>query len=785
MKNFLNNNYKISNKSGFSLVELMILITISTLIISVCTPLITRKHQESPSDFSHGAYLCYWSVDSAGKKTLKEMKYSGKLKLKPLKGYPIAVSNCVFNPPQKATYFQITAIGGGGGGGDSGYSPSYAHQIYVGGVENATLSPFGITEEKLNEKKIDVDELKSSKGPKIYGVVKGYDSLSGAGQEYTYCNYECTEGYEAVMGWVNKSCSKDTTTTTTKTTTQTEEGDKETTCVKTTIHYYMSNTIYYETIPCYSTTPASTCTSYEKKTATTCTQNCTGGGSRTETYEIPCIRADQIAQGNCGIKTRTITIPPTCSGSTCTTYQVNGTCRTWKKYDKCVSKSIAKYGKDYGTYSSDSCGENNIPAESPCKEWEQTGKNCKGWSYVPRHTSTSGGSGASAPVCRSESVAVQPGLSISKSGSVVSSGSCSPNGCAYCQGSKQHNCGSGNGAKFTVQIKKGSTSLASATSSSAYKGGTAATFASDTRCNGGQSINTSATSGIGGSCTAGSSGGCLSLSNGGSGHCYDPNNGNSVRPNGVMQIKSLASYALLYKGNGGQAGEVKTTIVRSLNNVDKTIHIGTGGSPAALGNGKAGNSGSATYMGAVGSEIIRAEGGQGGAGNIPNTVYEKLPPYDKDKDNRKEQILTFNGQLGFSVTTNILSKSFTSSALTGDDFLNNITSKVGKGGQGGGLKHNCWAGLHITTVDDVPYKNKSIFFYPEGTDEGTNPATVASRLNTEYKAKGYFGSRDIGLEANDITKAKNEGRMIRSNCQNDYELIPGSSGLDGALLIRW
>ena len=102
-------------KNAFSLVELMMILLVAALITAALFPVVTKKHFRLPTLVNHGAYLCYYKD---GK--LHEAKWAGKMKTKEL--FNRETDNCVFVPPKKAGYFEISAIGGGGGGGDAGYT---------------------------------------------------------------------------------------------------------------------------------------------------------------------------------------------------------------------------------------------------------------------------------------------------------------------------------------------------------------------------------------------------------------------------------------------------------------------------------------------------------------------------------------------------------------------------------------------------------------------------------------------------------------------------------------
>ena len=94
------------NNRGFSLSELMIIMLLVSLILAASVPLITKKHLKLPfGNVEHGTYICYYDDDGE----LHEARYASKF------GISNEVFNrkvpdgksCVFNPPAKASYFQI------------------------------------------------------------------------------------------------------------------------------------------------------------------------------------------------------------------------------------------------------------------------------------------------------------------------------------------------------------------------------------------------------------------------------------------------------------------------------------------------------------------------------------------------------------------------------------------------------------------------------------------------------------------------------------------------------
>ena len=155
-------------KRAFSLVELMMLLLVSSLIIAALVPVVTKKHFRLPSTVIHGAYMCYYKNGE-----LYEAKWSGKNQQTLV--YDRPTDQCVFSPPQKAAYFQISAIGGGGGGGDAGYTGGNP----IGGWSGARpLSPWGITEEALEPLNISKQGFLANAG-ELWGYAQSQGSGAG------------------------------------------------------------------------------------------------------------------------------------------------------------------------------------------------------------------------------------------------------------------------------------------------------------------------------------------------------------------------------------------------------------------------------------------------------------------------------------------------------------------------------------------------------------------------------------------------------------------------------
>lgn len=176
-------------KNAFSLVELMMILLVAALITAALFPVVTKKHFRLPTLVNHGAYLCYYKD---GK--LHEAKWAGKMKTKEL--FNRETDNCVFVPPKKAGYFEISAIGGGGGGGDAGYTGG----DWISSIETTEMTPFQRTESELKAHGISTEEFWKYAGW-IMGYAKSIGSGNGGDIGYVYRTSEdmseCTD-YEQV-----------------------------------------------------------------------------------------------------------------------------------------------------------------------------------------------------------------------------------------------------------------------------------------------------------------------------------------------------------------------------------------------------------------------------------------------------------------------------------------------------------------------------------------------------------------------------------------------------------
>ena len=99
-------------KSGFSLVEVMLLLLVLSLIISASIPMITKRNLAIPQKAIHGIYLCIANPDG----TFYTARYNSKKVISEKRN---ALACDEFIPPKSAGLFNIYLYGAGAGGYNS------------------------------------------------------------------------------------------------------------------------------------------------------------------------------------------------------------------------------------------------------------------------------------------------------------------------------------------------------------------------------------------------------------------------------------------------------------------------------------------------------------------------------------------------------------------------------------------------------------------------------------------------------------------------------------------
>ncbi len=825
-----------------------------------------------PGSVSHGTYICYYKNG-----TLHETRWSGKATQRKVFDRPAIGGDCVFDPPKKATYFQISAIGGGGGGGDAGYNGG----SLVAKLDSHTeLPPLLIDEARADAYGLrDKDpsaadpyaDAKAATGT-LWSFAKSLPSGAGGDVGYMvndgpydgpcidteeYCSEYASNYSDAVRYdcWIEEE--------------DEEEGDA--TLVRKIIAKLKSVNRMIARVKGMITGAATTITDcgyywtykqehshieqqldYIEDKPYTC---CPGGYSTVtvteghyDTVTVDCSYQEWVSFGGGGgepgaaqgssaggtyvthpcSKQETVWVPAVtkqeCIGGESTCYQ-------HIKHYKDVTVSDPTTSET-ASHISSSCDSSKIKCEvsesssgAPCVE---TSERCIEWEqYKDRfsHTTASGGAGGSGATCSTNGVTHKL-LNLDYKGDRTAIGSVmqgegkdltgsGPGGLPYqspeqggyggaaCQGyvsNTASGCGNLKNAAFSQSTITDNGAAHTTIAYSAWKGGAGAsrilTGPYPTPPQADMYWNDA-----GPTPASGEDGGCdPAYESGGLGDCgSDAMIGYCLRhkkmgggtidepgPGAAYDYKRIFDTNFLTKGNPGYAGEFHTVIVRSLDSVDRTIHIGRGGSPATLNLGGSGADGSPTYMGATPeSAIIKAEGGKGGEGYQYAIFPTQLPRFDKKR--WKAERLCYKKLKGTTLTaaeTSEMNTYLSSSGLgscptkledykfvedsgaelggtpstvtfggmfnfmklsfNADSVIDSLMKHAGKGGTGGGVTHSCWAGQDKIWLNEI-WDDNAYLKGPSVTREEITP----------------------------------------TGCFADFENHVAGPGTDGAIIIRW
>ena len=812
------------------MVELLMLLLISSLIIAALTPIVTRKHLKNPITAKHGTYMCYYKTNNTpganqGKVMLYEKQLSGAINPSTVKEGQ--VSQCVFNPPKKASYFQITAIGGGGGGSDAGYTGGAPRTETI----EQTPSPFNLTVENLdalgmrdlNTEGRTIEQCYANPGScfseflanagSVYAYARGF--RSGHGGSIGYMDQVGTgmsEAYNMIadldnpnMGWRSLAAGESVTPL--------EDGT-----YSVTYHPVVLDRVDVATEECCKgewVKDESNCTQaapYEEEYCTVPLVDCASAQNAVDVDALAAGAVSQKSTTKCcppgRTATRTHTPDPVC-GVKCTNM---GTCPTggydpiWKKGSLDTvpfsASNVSKSGNTYYIY---------VPYSYPLVPRYGTE-----WYDLEHYTNSNYGSGQDGGSCATSSINGNLMLQYSATSKYFDSKSNVENfynnrngedkdynsdffgkiktsfadyyktryreiyaedGKVLCEGTglTTLECGRGDSAATSqVEISKcnnancnSRTTRYTITATSASKAGTGAGRRGLSWGNVPKSpqvakstefydyIVSNKGSGTRGSCTGNmnSSNRICGPSDDESdpdyyrGYCLKHWNNSTPELNGTYKHKRTYDKNYLATGFSGDPGEFVTVVIRSLANVDRTIHIGRGGSGAQLNSGADGSKGSATYMGATpNSALVYAKGGDGGHGRDPEFL-QPLPRFDRtayNSDNTiyTRQLLPAEGKSPSAKSTGGMFN-FVLSAFSNDEVLRKIIGNAGKGGRGGGVEHRCWAGQDIIEFEGHTF---STSVYPH------NDTSHANRVLCDPE---------------------------------DFSNLAAGPGSDGALIIRW
>ena len=773
--------------------------------------------------------MCYYENGQ-----LREAKWAGKFQQQEL--FNRATDNCVFTPPKKAAYFQISAIGGGGGGGDAGYTGgSWVSTV----TSEDSLIPFNITKDQLKhlmeiEEDVPAAEVDHyvNQVVSLAGHLMGYANSigSGSGGSIGYMTTSCTD-------ICTEFGTKDETYVVNETT-YVSDGYADGKCNYKNCTYKDVCEEVHETEEYKYCDPCGECIEKEdydcsttKQVVDKCetgpgksgyTSSCGGGCS--PGHKSGC---DQSGSKGCCYSSCTIPGKETC---TYKDEKVEKTCKRCKKYNDTVWKTGTRNVTSLNCHSEeDECTTYSEAAESAadCSDTHTKTEtatrtvtdysNClnKIWDCTYNHNTQSGRPGGSGASCQSSTTGIPGGLNVTGVpnatyhgtpadgtnenvdailGNCYGGGSAGQGLAACADGTYAPTCASPSYAEYTITKDGVTESVKAVSASSGGDGGRITGTTTDVNGNCIDIPGEGASAGTNGSCAVGTTASTCTGS-GSSGYCLKHHYGD-IEVNGKYLFQYGFDQNYLGYGSAGSPGQFKTTVVRSLSDMDLTIKVGRGGSAAAIDSGLNGIKGSATSMG----DIITAEGGAGGQGKMTQDA-ERLPVYNKARHEKESLCYYYNkyteknpdntyrdnspeaqalrnklttepeycdglvnnqGAYKFyriagnktgayptptGVFSTFMNVAFSSSSSS--DLFNKFI-KFGRGGTGGGVEHRCWAGRH------------DVIFEREVLD--------ASVFVDKASASAY---------------AIAHNKYVPDGCREEYDNIPASPGVDGALLIKW
>lgn len=753
------------------MVELLLLLLFVSLITAALTPVVTRKHFKTPKPTNHGAYACYYRLiyDGAGKitgKKLHEARFSGKALNTVI--FDRDVTRCTFEPPQKVSYFHVSAIGGGGGGGDSGYTGGTYNTL---GPYTEQLSPLGITAEMISESQRDITggDL-SSFGGQLYGYVHGAASGKGGDQNYTYRNDStpCVEyHYETYT-------STYTSTSTTCSSSSWVSECPESGCDTSSKHDSDSDTSSTDKGDYDDYTPPDTscggtsqrCKRTERKCSPTSSSGCytpnnsfINGGSPGECAQNGGVYGTSSGESCSEECAEYESVPGNCSYNL-KDNKLKLDLPKFRFYDPNAGvaflhpKYAFLFSKENNNFSLQK-PKDNLLSYYHCNSWTtnvSTSTSVHSNKVCDRHrnyytygiATYTGGAGAPGATCRSGYKGGQLNLALT-AGSLPNDGaagsSCfnasyhssewdspswSSKVCSSCPASQGQAIPGGSTITFGGQT---------VTAQNALSGGTGAT------CEGNGSAGTA-----GSTCSGGTTvtEGC---SPGRMGYCLQRHHRSTWEANASYEFKFTFSQNYLQYGEAGLQGQYRTMIIRSFKQDNIPITLGIGG--AAGVNGGQGISGTETIFG----DIMRAKGGEGGQGGFL-TPPEVLTGYRTGAESwaagtingdyvpNKRIVRQEGGKEPEKPKPDNLSSNILNFLVPQDnEKITKIMDEnlIGYGGKGGGSQHNCWFGEYRKWLDD------------------------------------YSGYGELA----------HSYKMPPTSCTNNFQRIDPLPGRDGALIIRW
>ena len=815
-----------TKKRGFSLVELMILLVVSGLVIAALVPVVTKKHFRLPSQTMHGAYMCYYKGNR-----LHETKWSGKTQQSVI--FDRDTDNCVFDPPKKAAYFQVSAIGGGGGGGDAGYNGG---KPVAGWGEEQRIYPFGLDDAWLASANIDKSEFLENAGS-LYGYARGADSGAGGTGVYMveHVSHPCLEyeydpnicnSYSSYSGTLTTCTPKGSTTPCSKTVSGTKEVDVYSTRCTTRSTTTNGPCIRYASADDNEALIAndnkkkfSLANLFNRGHFTGAAALLAWGSSSLGGGQGPGGKGSQgghqTNQGNRGgtIDTPTPDDPPNPPPS------ITPVCVEWEQipitYEDCETY---KSGTTTESWSEDLITD-SCSGETECTTSEGSGSTCVSYGaftdncithdtvYNYTEATVPGNPGGSGAVCASTSIRGNLGLSGSGGSNIgpTSNGS-SLSGCgnSFCMNTATAGSGTASCETYASEDDPRVCSVATyssyiisdASSSTSIK----ATSASAGGGGGGRSYNSDGDYGVAARGTAvdGVCSGNVSSTNspcdsGNYGYCLVHDNGLGTEPDGRYYYQDTYDRNYLTYGNPGSPGEFKTVIVRSLKDVDTTIKIGRGGSAAALNLGQSGADGSPTSMGS----FISVNGGTGGRGFLAKSDSQLLPVYNKARYDLEHDCYLYDkwttekdadGNWKYPEERNrVLTNPPDCSAFASpSDYRYHIISGRTHGeyptpiGIASSIMN-----FVFNTADNSAAIQQFIKYGRGGSGGGVEHRCWAGRWQVLFEKKIMEKTSIYADYESASPYAKAHGLYVPTGCRQDWSNIPATAGADGALLIRW
>lgn len=817
-----------TKKRGFSLVELMILLVVSGLVIAALVPVVTKKHFRLPSQTMHGAYMCYYKGNG-----LHETKWSGKSQQSVI--FDRDTDNCVFDPPKKAAYFQVSAIGGGGGGGDAGYNGG---KPVAGWGEEQRIDPFGLDDAWLKSANIDKDEFLENAGS-LYGYARGADSGAGGDGVYMVQNvsHPCLAyvydpdlcySYRSYSGTLTECHPKGSTTPCSKTVSGTKTVDVYSTSCETKtktqrgkcIRYANSADDYDELIADNHKKKFSIASLFNRGHFTGAAallawgSSSQGGGKGSGGKGSQ--GGHQAGHGKGGGVTPTPnpdpppSPPPPPDPPVCVEYE-----EITITYEDCTEY---KSGTEEQGWSKDLMTD-TCSGETECTTSDGSGSTCVGYGaftdecaeydtvYSYSEATVSGNPGGSGAVCASTSIRGNLGLTGSGGSNVGStSDGSSLSGCGdhfcmntatagsgtascetYASADDPRVCSVATHSSYAISGTGGSTTI-KATSASAGGGGGGRSYNSD----GDYGVNPSGTA-VDGTCSGNVSSTNSPCDTGNYGYCLEHDNGLGTEPDGQYYYQDTYDRNYLTYGNPGSPGEFKTVIVRSLKDVDTTIKIGRGGSAAALNLGQSGANGSPTSMGS----FITANGGTGGRGFLAKGDSQLLPVYNKARYDLEHDCYLYDkwttekdadGNWKYPTERNrVLTNPPDCSAFASpSDYKYHIISGRTHGeyptpiGIASSIMN-----FVFNTADNSAAIQQFIKYGRGGSGGGVEHRCWAGRWQVLFEKKIMEKTSIYADYESASAYAKAHNLYVPTGCRQDWSNIPATAGADGALLIRW